>query len=130
MPSESNIRIDKWLWAVRVFKTRSQAADACKKEKVLINDIAVKPSRFIKVEEIVYVKKNPVIYKFKVKALLGKRVGAKLVTDYLENLTPESELEKLEMMRDSNSGYRKRGLGRPTKKERRTIDNISGKQRD
>ncbi|NOZ47835.1 MAG: RNA-binding S4 domain-containing protein, partial [Chlorobi bacterium] len=124
MNTETNIRIDKWLWAVRIFKTRSQASNACKKGKILINGISVKSSRIIKTGEIIDVKTNPVVYKYKVKGLLGKRLGAKLVTEFIENITPKSELLKLERMKTTPFGIRGKGYGRPTKKERRTIDNL------
>lgn len=130
MTTESNLRIDKWLWAVRIYKTRNLATEACKKDKVIVDGIAVKPSRNVKVNEVIFVKKNPVIYKFRVKALLGKRVGAKLVSEYLEDLTPESELYKLEMIRDAHTGYRRKGLGRPTKRERRIIDRFTDRHTD
>ena len=130
MLTETNLRIDKWLWAVRIFKTRSQASKACKKDKILINGIPVKPSRIIKVNEIVEVKKSPVIYKYKIKGLLSKRLGAKLVVDYIEDLTPENELMKLEMARSNPYSYRRKGYGRPTKKERRIINRLSDKHSD
>ena len=130
MTTESNLRIDKWLWAVRIFKTRSQASEACKKEKVLINGISVKASRIIKIDEIIEVKKNPIVYKYRVKGLLGKRLGAKLVEEFVENITPEDELFKLTMIKNSPYGYRRKGFGRPTKKERRVIGRLSDKHND
>ena len=120
------VRIDKYLWAVRLFKTRSQAADACKKGKVLINGLTVKPSREINVDDVFELKKNPVIYKYKVKELLSNRVGAKLVAQYLEDITPSDELFKLEVERNMPYFKRDRGAGRPTKKERRDIDRLYG----
>ncbi|MDA3866112.1 MAG: RNA-binding S4 domain-containing protein [Salinivirgaceae bacterium] len=122
--SNDGVRVDKWLWAVRIFKTRSLAADACKKSKVLVDGEAVKPSKTISVGAIVDVKKPPVIYTYKVLELVEKRMGAKLVSDYLQDLTPETELDKLQMMRHSIDGFRKRGTGRPTKKERRDLDDL------
>ncbi len=119
-----SVRIDKFLWAVRLFKTRSQAADACKKGKVLINGLTVKPSREINVDDIFELKKNPVIYRYRVKELLTNRVGAKLVAQYLEDITPEEELFKLEVERNMPYFKRDRGTGRPTKKERRDIDRL------
>ncbi|MEN8119897.1 MAG: RNA-binding S4 domain-containing protein [Bacteroidota bacterium] len=117
-----SVRIDKFLWAVRIYKTRSQASDACKKGRVLINEYSVKPSREIKLNDVFEVKKNPVIYKYQVKELLTNRVGAKLVENYIEDKTSEEELSKLEI--DLKTPYFKRdkGAGRPTKKERRDID--------
>lgn len=116
------VRIDKWLWAVRVFKTRSLATDACKKGRVYINDEPVKPSRSIKVDDVVEVKKPPILYRYKVIELLEKRVGAKLVEKYMVDITPEQEVIKLDMMRMNLGGYRDKGTGRPTKKERRILD--------
>lgn len=124
---EENLRIDKWLWAVRIFKTRSQAADACKKGKILIDEVPVKPSRIIKKGEIVFVKNPPVIYQYKVLGLLGNRQSAKIVVDYVEDVTPEEEKEKLEIKRFTGFEIRDRGIGRPTKRERRLIDQLKRK---
>jgi ribosome-associated heat shock protein Hsp15 len=122
---ESNsVRIDKFLWAVRLFKTRSQAAEACKKGRVLMNNIPVKPSREIKTADIFELKKSPVLYKYKVKEILTNRVGAKLVENYLENITPQEELFKLEVEKNMPYFKRDRGTGRPTKKDRRDIDRL------
>ena len=118
----SEIRIDKWLWAVRVFKTRSQATEACKKGKVYLNGTETKPARTIKTDDIIEVKKAPILYRYKVKELLKNRVGAKLVEKYLADITPEQEVIKLDMIRMNLGGFRDRGAGRPTKKERRLID--------
>lgn len=118
------IRVDKWLWAVRAFKTRSQATDACKSGKVKIDDITVKPSREIKLNEEIVVQINHISRTLKVIGLLNNRVGAKLVVDYLEDLTPPEEYEKEKLKREINYEYRDHGLGRPTKKERRLIDRL------
>jgi len=118
----SELRIDKWLWATRVFKTRSQAAEACKKGKVFVNSDVVKASRVLKIGDVVEVKKAPVLFRYEVKELLKNRVGAKLVDKYAGNITPEQEVIKLDMMRMNLAGLRDRGTGRPTKKERRLID--------
>ena len=123
--TEDNLRVDKWLWSVRIFKTRSQAANACKKDKVLINGFPVKPSRIIKINEEIEVKINPITYRYRVKDLLSKRLGAKLVVNYVENITTDKELQKLEMLKSSPFAKRKKGLGRPTKKERRVINKIN-----
>jgi ribosome-associated heat shock protein Hsp15 len=120
---EKDIRVDKWLWAVRVFKTRSAASEACKKGKVLVNDLPVKPSRALKINDVVSVRRQPVLFSYKVKGLLGKRLSARLVTEYVENITPPSELEKLKKS-ETFFVQRDRGAGRPTKKERRTLDKI------
>lgn len=114
-------RIDKWLWCMRVFKTRTIATEACKKGRVTIGDGAVKPSRNIKVGEVIEVRKPPITYTFKVLAIPNGRLGAKLVPEYLENLTPQSQYDLLEMSRISGFVDRSKGLGRPTKKEGREL---------
>lgn len=123
-------RIDKWLWAVRIFKTRTISTEACKKGRVLVGDTAVKPSRVIKVDDIIKVRKPPVTYSFRVLALTENRLGAKLVPEYMENITPKSELDLLEVIKISGFVDRRKGLGRPTKREGRELnrfkeDNIS-----
>lgn len=117
-------RIDKWLWAARIFKTRSIAADACKNGRVTINGVNVKPSRPVKEGEIVSVKKPPVTYSFKILKCIEQRVGAKLLPEIYENVTDPKQYEILEMSRISGFVNRARGTGRPTKKERRAIDNF------
>lgn len=119
---QNDFRVDKWLWAVRIFKTRSLAAEACKKSKVYINGDIAKPSKMIKVDDVIEVKKSPILYRYRVKSLLKSRVGAKLVEDYLEDITPNQEVVKLDMIKLNMGGHRDRGAGRPTKKERRLID--------
>lgn len=114
-------RVDKWLWAVRVFKTRSIATDAVKKGRVLVNDVLVKPSRAIKVGDVIKVKKPPVTYSFRVLQLVQNRLGAKLVPGYMENITPQSELDLLEVVKISGFIDRRKGLGRPTKREGRDL---------
>ena len=118
------IRIDKWLWAVRIFKTRSIAAEACKKGKILVQNVQVKPSRTVKVGDIIQVKKNPVLFSFKVLALPNNRMNAKLVPEFMENVTTPDQLELLELGRIAAQNARARGTGRPTKKERREIDDF------
>ena len=115
-------RIDKYLWAVRVFKTRTEATDACKGNKVKVDGVAVKPSRPGKVGNTIEVRKGSVQYIYKVKALLENRVGARLVPEYAENLTPQSELDKLRAPVETFFLKRDRGMGRPTKKDRRDMD--------
>ena len=115
-------RIDKWLWAARIFKTRSIAANACKNGRVTVNGTTVKPSRSIKCGEVVSVKKPPVTYSFKVLQCIEQRVGAKLVPQIYENVTDAKQYELLEMSRISGFVDRMRGTGRPTKKERRSRD--------
>jgi len=127
MQHEENLRIDKWLWAVRIFKTRSQAAEACKKGRVLIDDVQVKPSRIVKPDEVVLVKRPPVTYQYKVLGLLGKRQSAKVAAEYVEDITPDEEKVKLEMKKHAGFEIRDRGVGRPTKKQRRLIDELKRK---
>jgi ribosome-associated heat shock protein Hsp15 len=115
-------RIDKWLWAVRLFKTRTLAAEACKKGRISVNGSQVKPSRSVKVGEVVQVRKPPVTYSFKVLQAIEKRVGAKLVPEVMENVTPPEQYELLEMNRISGFIDRAKGTGRPTKKDRRSLD--------
>ena len=122
---DKDVRVDKWLWAVRVFKTRSKATEACRKGRILIDDQPVKPSRVLKVKDVVQVKKPPVVYSYRVLGLLGKRLSAKAISEFAENITPEEELVKLRV-RESFYIMRDRGAGRPTKKERRTIDKLRG----
>ena len=121
---EEQLRIDKWLWAVRIYKTRSLASEACKKNKISINDEIAKPSKLIKKSDTVQVSKRQVTYIYKVIDLTHKRISAKLVPDYLINLTPQEELNKLIPAKFPDFGKRERGSGRPTKKERRTIDRL------
>ena len=115
-------RIDKWLWAARIFKTRSIAVDAIKNGRVTIQGTNVKPSRMIKVGETVNVKKPPITYSFKVLKTIEQRVGAKLIPEIYENVTTADQYELLEMSRISGFVDRARGTGRPTKKERRALD--------
>ncbi len=115
-------RIDKWLWAARIFKTRSIAADACKNGRVTIKGINVKPSHIIKAGEVVSVKKPPITYSFEVLQTIEKRVGAKLVPEVYKNVTDAKQYELLEMSRISGFVDRARGTGRPTKKDRRQLD--------
>lgn len=117
----NEIRIDKWLWAVRVFKTRTVATEACKKGRVLMGGLPVKPSRTVKIGDIVNVRKPPVTYSFKVLALTANRLGAKLVPDYMANITPKSELDLLDIVKISGFIDRRKGLGRPTKREGREL---------
>jgi len=119
---KAEVRIDKWLWAVRIFKTRSLAAEACKKGKVLIAGVQVKPSRNVKVGDVIGLKRNPVLYSFKVLALAENRMNAKLVPGFMENVTTPDQLELIELARIAAQNNRDRGTGRPTKKDRREID--------
>ena len=119
---EDGVRIDKWLWSVRIFKTRNQATLACKSGKVKIADHAVKPSREVRVGEIITVSLESLKKSLKVLALVEHRLGAKLVTEYMEDLTPEEEYQKLKRARETDFEFRERGIGRPTKRERREIE--------
>ena len=116
-------RIDKYLWSVRLFKTRSQATEACKSGKIIINGKAAKASKEVSIGNIIYVKKDSFNLSFEVIDPIQKRVGAKLIEQYIKDLTPESEYNKLELMKQ-NFEYRDRRLGRPTKKDRRIISKI------
>lgn len=118
-------RIDKWLWAVRIYKTRSIAAEACKKGYISIGERSVKPSHTVRVGDVVKVKKAPITYSFRVLKAAENRVGAKLVPELMENITPQEQYEILEMSKISGFTDRQKGTGRPTKKERREIDRFS-----
>jgi ribosome-associated heat shock protein Hsp15 len=118
------IRIDKWLWAMRIFKTRTIAADECKKGRVMIEGIEVKPSRPVHHNEIIIVRKPPLVYTYRIIALSDRRLPAKEIPLFLENLTSEEELAKLDMIKLSGMMNRDRGTGRPTKRERRDLDNL------
>ncbi|MFA5650174.1 MAG: S4 domain-containing protein [Proteiniphilum sp.] len=122
----NEVRVDKWLWAVRVFKTRTIASDACKKGRVMIDRVAVKPSRNVRVGEVVEVRKPPITFSFKVLELADKRMGAKMVPQYMENVTPPDQYELLELNKISGFVDRQRGTGRPTKKERRDMEQFTG----
>ena len=116
------LRLDKYLWCIRVFKTRSDATDACKGNKVQVNGVVSKPSKEVKPGDLLVVRKGPVELSYRVKAALHNRVGAALVPEYAENLTPESELDKLHAPTETFFVKRDKGSGRPTKKDRRTLD--------
>jgi len=118
-----SVRIDKYLWAVRVYKTRSQASEACRKGRVMIDEMPAKPSRMVKAGEEIQVKKMPIVYSYHILDPIEKRVGAKIVDNYVKNITPEEELHKLELQDDFYT-KRDRGAGRPTKKERRLLDDL------
>ena len=118
-------RIDKWLWAARIYKTRTLAADACKNGRITINGAQVKPSRTVKEGDKVGVKKAPITYTVLVKQAIEKRVGAKLLPDILENITAPEQYELLEMSKISGFIDRARGTGRPTKKDRRALDDFA-----
>lgn len=125
MSQTQEARLDKWLWAARIFKTRTLAADACKNSRVTINGALSKPSRTVKAGDKVGVRKPPVTYTFRVLQPIEKRVGAKLIPEVLENITAPDQYELLEMSKISGFVSRARGLGRPTKKDRRAIDEFT-----
>jgi len=118
----TEVRIDKWLWAVRLYKTRTIAAEACRKGQVSLNGVNLKPSRMVKVGEVVSVRKAPITLSFKILQAIENRVSAKLVPEMLEDVTPPEQYELLELSKISGFVDRARGTGRPTKKERRDLD--------
>ncbi|MDR2815534.1 MAG: RNA-binding S4 domain-containing protein [Proteiniphilum sp.] len=120
------VRIDKWLWAVRIFKTRTVASEACKKGRIIIGNVAVKPSRNIRVGEVIEVRKPPVTFSFKVLELADKRMGAAKTPQFMENVTPPEQYELLELNKIGGFVDRQRGAGRPTKKERRDLEQFTG----
>ena len=118
------VRIDKYLWSIRVFKTRSDATDACKGGKVRVNGNDIKPSKTVRPGDTITVRKGAISYRYMVLALIDKRQGAKLVPEYAENITPQEELDKLKSPVETFFLKRDRGSGRPTKKERRQMDSL------
>lgn len=122
---KTEVRIDKWLWAMRIFKTRTVATDSCKKGRVAVRtsggEVIAKPSRMIKVDDVVCVRKPPITYSFRVKALTENRLGAKLVPEYMENITPKEQYDLLDVIKISGFIDRRKGLGRPTKREGREL---------
>ena len=118
------VRLDKYLWSIRAYKTRSEATTACNGGKVRLNGADVKPSKAVKVGDVIVVRKGPVTYTYKVLALVDKRQGPKLVPQYAENLTPQEELDKLHAPVETFFLKRDRGAGRPTKKDRRQMDEL------
>jgi ribosome-associated heat shock protein Hsp15 len=124
MEVKKNIRIDRWLWAVRIFKSRSMASSACKNSKVSINETSVKPSYSVKIGDVIEVKHPPITRIFKVIGLLEKRVSAKIAKDFVEEITPEEEFQKLKAIRNNPLAFREKGTGRPTKRDRRNIDRL------
>lgn len=121
---DKDLRIDKYLWAIRLYKTRTQAAEACRAGKVRLSGQPVKASREVRVDDLFEISSGPIRKTIRVTALLHNRVNAKLAVNYYQDLTPAEELEKLRLIRDMKQGIRPRGLGRPTKKERRDLENF------
>ena len=123
---EKDERVDKWLWVMRVFKTRTIATDECKKGRVTIGPdpataVLAKPSRAVKVGDIIHVRKPPIQYSFRILQLANNRLGARLVPEYLENITPKEQYDLLDVVRISGFVDRRKGLGRPTKREGREL---------
>jgi ribosome-associated heat shock protein Hsp15 len=130
MADNKPVRIDKFLWSVRVYKTRSIASEECRKGRIMINNVQVKPSRIILKGETIIVKKPPVIHTYKVIEPIENRVSAKLVLQFVEDLTTDEEKSKLDIRQSAGVGFRDKGSGRPTKKERRLIDRIKDDMHD
>jgi len=124
MADNKTVRIDKFLWSVRLYKTRSIASDECRKGRILIDNIQVKPSRLVAAGEKIIVKKPPVNYVYRILEPIENRVSAKLVEKFMEDLTPEEEKIKLDVKQSAGIFFRDKGTGRPTKKERRLIDKL------
>ena len=122
--ADSGVRIDKYLWAVRLFKTRSIAAEACKKGRVSMNSMSVKSSRIIKIGDEIDIRIPPIVRRYKVLDVAEKRMGAKLTPDFVKDITPPDQLEILELSRLASSANRDRGMGRPTKKDRRDLEKL------
>ena len=116
------IRVDKYLWAMRIYKTRSIATDACKCGRVKMNGVEIKPSRAFHVGDVFTVRKGPITYTYRILQLASNRLGAKMVPEYLQDITPKEQLELLELARYAAQSGRDRGTGRPTKKDRRDIE--------
>jgi len=120
----AGVRIDKWLFAVRIFKTRTIATDECNKGRITIEGMNVKPSREVRIGDVIEIRKPPITYKFKVLQLAEKRMGAKLVPEFAEDLTPKEQFEIIEMQRMVQWSGREKGTGRPTKKDRRDMEDF------
>ncbi|WP_289055670.1 RNA-binding S4 domain-containing protein [Carboxylicivirga marina] len=120
----ASVRIDKYLWSVRLFKTRTIAAEACKKGKVMMNGISVKSSRTIKAGDEIDIRIPPITRRFKVLDVAEKRMGAKLTPDFIKDITPPDQIEMLELARLASNANRDRGMGRPTKKDRRDLEKL------
>jgi len=119
-----SVRLDKYLWAIRVYKTRSEATEACNGNKVKISGVNAKPSKAVKIGDVIEVRKGSALFSYKVLALSENRMGAQLVPDFADNLTPESEIDKLRAPRETIQLQRDKGTGRPTKKDRRILDDL------
>ncbi|RXQ96727.1 RNA-binding S4 domain-containing protein [Ancylomarina salipaludis] len=122
------VRIDKWLWAVRIFKTRSMASEACKKGKVTIDGVSIKPSREVKQGEVINLRVPPITRSYKVLAISGKRMSAKLAVDFVKDVTAQDQLNLLDATKNFGFEKRDRSIGRPTKHDRRMIDKLKGNE--
>lgn len=127
---KSEVRIDKWMWATRIFKSRTIAVEACKRGRIMIQNMPAKASRNVKLGDVVQVRKPPITYSFQVVGLIDRRVGAKLVPDYLKDVTTKDQLQVLENARLTGFVDRARGTGRPTKRDRRDMESFSGDESD
>jgi len=127
MDEKNTTRIDKWLWAVRIYKTRALSTEACAGGKVKIIGNSLKASRMIRQGDIIQIRKGVVKYEYKVLQIAEKRMGAKMVPYFMEDLTPDKELEKLKISKSLSGQFREKGKGRPTKKERRIINKMKEK---
>lgn len=127
---KSEVRIDKWMWATRIFKSRTIAVEACKRGRIMIQNMPAKASRNVKLGDVVQVRKPPITYSFQVVGLIDRRVGAKLVPDYLKDVTTKDQLQVLENARLTGFVDRARGTGRPTKRDRRDLESFSGDDSD
>lgn len=127
---KQEVRVDKFLWAVRLYKTRSLASEECKKGRVLMREMQVKSSRLVKAGDEIQVKRPPITYTYKVIQVADKRMGAKLVPDFLEDVTTKDQIELLELQKINNSLNRDRGAGRPTKRDRRQIEEFTDQDDD
>lgn len=119
-----SVRLDKYLWAIRVYKTRSEATEACNGNKVKISGVNAKPSKAVKIGDVIEVRKGSALFSYKVLALSENRMGAQLLPDFADNITPESEIDKLRAPRETIQLQRDKGTGRPTKKDRRILDDL------
>lgn len=124
--TNQEIRIDKYLWAVRIYKTRTLAAEACLRGQVTINNMPVKPSHHVMVDEVIMIRKPPVVHTYRVLRVLHNRLSAEKVKEYIVEITPDEEFYKLDIARLQKNAIRDRGTGRPTKRERRRIDKLHG----
>ncbi len=118
------VRIDKWLWSIRFYKTRSISTDACKSGRITINGKSIKASKEVNIGDIIDIRKDNIQYKVKVIKLSEKRMGAALVNDFREDLTSDEEYNKMKLIKSANFEYRDRGIGRPSKKDRRNLNNF------